>query len=198
MNNLNLIYDSIESYIKILEEKQRESIKNGIERMKKRLESPETSAVEVRFLPERIKSAENSIERDIFFWKLTLKYKLFTSLTTYIQETDIISDVTLDRNVKGLEITCNVTRDGVTHSFNTRAIEAGGYDVQCFHYRYITKTTLPKTEDKKTNKLFKLNEELDKMEYYLNVSTQLNNGNNINHYNRLIEGIKNKIELLKK
>jgi hypothetical protein len=197
MNNLNLIYDSIESYIKILEEKQRESIKNNIERMKKRLESPEASAVEVRFLPERIKSAEDSIERDIFFWKLGLKYKLFVSLTTYIQETDIISDVTLDRNVKGLEITCNVTRDGVAHSFNTRAIEAGGYDIQCFHYRYITKTTLPKTEDKKTNKLFKLNEELDKMEYYLNVSTQLNNVNNINHYNRLIEGIKNKIELLK-
>ena len=77
MNNLNLIYDSIESYVKILEEKQRESIKNNIERMKKRLESPEASAVEVRFLPERIKREEDSIERDIFFWKLTLKYKLF-------------------------------------------------------------------------------------------------------------------------
>ena len=198
MNNLNLIYDNITSYVTILEVKQRESINNKINQMRKKLESPNISKAELRFLPERIEREENSIERDIFFWKLGLKYKLFNSLVNYIQETDIITEIKLTKNVKGLEIDCNVTRDGVTHKFNTRAIEAGGYEVQCFHYRYITKTSLTKTEDKKALKVFKLNEELDKMEYYLNVSTQKNNTNNVNHYTRQIESIKNKIEKLKK
>ena len=198
MNNLNLIYDNITSYVTILEVKQRESINNKISQMRKKLESPNISKAELRFLPERIEREENSIERDIFFWKLGLKYKLFNSLVNYIQETDIITEIKLTKNFKGLEIDCNVTRDGVTHKFNTRAIEAGGYEVQCFHYRYITKTSLTKTEDKKASKVFKLNEELDKTEYYLNVSTQKNNTNNVNHYTRQIESIKNKIEKLKK
>lgn len=198
MNNLNLIYDNITSYVTILESKQRESINNKISQMRKKLESPNISKAELRFLPERIEREENSIERDIFFWKLGLKYKLFNSLVNYIQETDIITEIKLTKNVKGLEIDCNVTRDGVTHKFNTRAIEAGGYEVQCFHYRYITKTSLTKTEDKKASKVFKLNEELDKMEYYLNIATQNNNSNNVNHYTRQIESIKNKIEKLKK
>ena len=194
MNNLNLIYDNITSYVSILESKERESIHNKINNMKKRLELPNIPSNELRFLPDRIKQLETSIERDIYFWKLGLKYKLFNSLANYIQETDIITEIKLTKSVKGLEINCNVTRDGVTYEFNTRAIEAGGYDIQCFHYRYITKTSLPKTEDKTISKIFKLNEELSKMEYYLNVSTQKNNTNNINHYTRQIESIKNKIE----
>ena len=198
MNNLNLIYDNITSYVSILESKERESIHNKINNMKKRLELPNIPSNELRFLPDRIKQLETSIERDIYFWKLGLKYKLFNSLANYIQETDLISEIKLTKSVKGLEINCNVTRDGVTYEFNTRAIEAGGYDIQCFHYRYITKTSLPKTEDKTISKIFKLNEELSKMEYYLNVSTQKNNTNNINHYTRQIESIKNKIEKLKK
>lgn len=198
MNNLNLIYDNITSYVSILESKERESIHNKINNMKKRLELPNIPSNELRFLPDRIKQLETSLERDIYFWKLGLKYKLFNSLANYIQETDIITEIKLTKSVKGLEINCNVTRDGVTYEFNTRAIEAGGYDIQCFHYRYITKTSLPKTEDKTISKIFKLNEELNKMEYYLNVSTQKNNTNNINHYTRQIESIKNKIEKLKK
>lgn len=198
MNNLNLIYDNITSYVSILESKERESIHNKINNMKKKLESPNIPSNELRFLPDRIKQLETSIERDIFFWKLGLKYKLFNSLANYIQETDIITEIKLTKSVKGLEINCNVTRDGVTYEFNTRAIEAGGYDIQCFHYRYITKTSLPKTEDKTISKIFKLNEELSRMEYYLNISTQKNNTNNINHYTRQIESIKNKIEKLKK
>lgn len=198
MNNLNLIYDNITSYVSILESKERESIHNKINNMKKRLELPNIPSNELRFLPDRIKQLETSLERDIYFWKLGLKYKLFNSLANYIQETDIITEIKLTKSVKGLEINCNVTRDGVTYEFNTRAIEAGGYDIQCFHYRYITKTSLPKTEDKTISKIFKLNEELSKMEYYLNVSTQKNNTNNINHYTRQIESIKNKIEKLKK
>lgn len=198
MNNLNLIYDNITSYVSILESKERESIHNKINNMKKRLELPNIPSNELRFLPDRIKQLETSLERDIYFWKLGLKYKLFNSLANYIQETDVITEIKLTKSVKGLEINCNVTRDGVTYEFNTRAIEAGGYDIQCFHYRYITKTSLPKTEDKTISKIFKLNEELSKMEYYLNVSTQKNNTNNINHYTRQIESIKNKIEKLKK
>lgn len=198
MNNLNLIYDNITSYVSILESKERESIHNKINNMKKRLELPNIPSNELRFLPDRIKQLETSLERDIYFWKLGLKYKLFNSLANYIQETDVITEIKLTKSVKGLEINCNVTRDGVTYEFNTRAIEAGGYDIQCFHYRYITKTSLPKTEDKTISKIFKLNEELNKMEYYLNVSTQKNNTNNINHYTRQIESIKNKIEKLKK
>ena len=198
MNNLNLIYDNITSYVTILEVKERESIHNKINNMKKRLETPNIPKFDLRFLPERIKQLETSIERDIYFWKLGLKFKLFNSLANYIQETDVITEIKLTKSVKGLEINCNVTRDGVTYEFNTRAIEAGGYDIQCFHYRYITKTSLPKTEDKTISKIFKLNEELSKIEYYLNVSTQKNNTNNINHYTRQIELIKNKIEKLKK
>lgn len=197
MNNLNLIYDNITSYVSILESKERESIHNKINNMKKRLELPNIPSNELRFLPDRIKQLETSLERDIYFWKLGLKYKLFNSLANYIQETDIITEIKLTKSVKGLEINCNVTRDGVTYEFNTRAIEAGGYDIQCFHYRYITKTSLPKTEDKTISKIFKLNEELNKMEYYLNVSTQKNNTNNINHYTRQIESIKSKIEKLR-
>ena len=73
MNNLNLIYDNITSYVTILEVKQRESINNKISQMRKKLESPNISKAELRFLPERIEREENSIERDIF---LEIRFKI--------------------------------------------------------------------------------------------------------------------------
>jgi len=71
-------------------------------------------------------------------------YNLVKSMYNYIEKTDTLffADTAYVRT--GFVLTAMVVRDGQSFDLNTNVIVAGGYNVQCAHYRYITKTQLPR------------------------------------------------------
>ncbi len=104
---------------------------------------------------------------------LYLIFDLVKSIEKYTKPTDKLVDLRTHYSNKGnLEIDSEIKRDGVLHDFSTEVIIAGGYNIQKAHYRYITKTTLPKTNNselttfysekiKKLNKKEKLQKEVE-------------------------------------
>jgi hypothetical protein len=69
--------------------------------------------------------------------------KLFSSVSTYIKSGDTLIDSTYRSTAKGFTISCKVHRDNQEYYFDTDCIYAGGYNIQCLHFRYIVKTKLP-------------------------------------------------------
>ena len=111
----------------------------------------------------------------------TLLYLIFDmvkSIEKYTKSSDKLIDLRTRYSNKGnLEIYAEIQRDEVFYPFCTEFIIAGGYNIQKSHYRYITKTTLPQTNNseltniyaekiKKLNKTEKLQKEI---EYYKNI-----------------------------
>lgn len=78
--------------------------------------------------------------------KLGLIYDMVSSIEKFTKPTDKLISINTFRGAKGsLEISAQIQRDEIVYPFNTEVIYAGGYNIQRLHYRYITKTTLPKT-----------------------------------------------------
>lgn len=69
--------------------------------------------------------------------------KLFSAVSKYIQSGDILLNSTYLATPKGFTISCKVSRDNQEYYFDTDCIYAGGYNIQCLHFRYIVKTKLP-------------------------------------------------------
>lgn len=69
------------------------------------------------------------------------KWKLFNSVNKYLSELDIISfkkNYARSSN-QGFQGSWSITlKDGTKKVFSTESIGAGGYNIQSFHYRYIT------------------------------------------------------------
>jgi hypothetical protein len=76
--------------------------------------------------------------------RLSLVIDLMKALQNYILPTDELEQMNWYEGVKGIEIHARINRSGETHHFMTEAITAGGYNIQRFHYRYITKTKMPR------------------------------------------------------
>ena len=105
--------------------------------------------------------------------KLNLTYDLVKSIETYTLPTDTLISFSSYTSVKGnIEISAKIGRGEDTFYLTTEAIYAGGYNIQKLHYRYITKTNLPRTKSdtvakiyaekiKKMTKLQKLNLEIE-------------------------------------
>lgn len=105
--------------------------------------------------------------------KLNLTYDLVKSIETYTLPTDTLISFSSYTSVKGnIEINAKIGRGEDTFYLTTEAIYAGGYNIQKLHYRYITKTNLPRTKSdtvakiyaekiKKMTKLQKLNLEIE-------------------------------------
>lgn len=69
-----------------------------------------------------------------------MTWKLISSMEKNLLPTDtIVSDIFVDRTSKGFGIDFNFIREGQKNNFHTETIDAGGYNIQCFHFRYITK-----------------------------------------------------------
>lgn len=108
--------------------------------------------------------------------RLTIIYDLLRSIENYTEPTDTLLSIEPRFSGKGvIEIYGRIQRGDESYFFETEAIIAGGHNIQRLHYRYITKTTLPKTgrnektaeylaEIKKLSKLEKLNQEIRKWE----------------------------------
>ena len=169
MKNLQLLFDSLKDYLSELEIKERQKYLDGFVRYQNFIDSNKSKGIakyKIDMDVRRLESRKAYLERDIYFWRLNVKYKLFNSLSKYISDGDVISNIYLMNGTKGLQISCQVVRDGDIYYFVTECISAGGYDVQCFHFRYITKTNLPKNEASKVLvKKFKKMEEEERMEY---------------------------------
>lgn len=78
--------------------------------------------------------------------RLSLVYDLVRALEVYILPGDEIVRMRYSGSPKGsIVISGIIDRGGVEHDITTEVIYAGGYNIQKLHYRYITKTTLPKS-----------------------------------------------------
>jgi hypothetical protein len=104
--------------------------------------------------------------------RLNIIWDMVKSIETYTAPTDKLITVSSSISPKGnLEIFAQIQRGDQVYSFNTEVIYAGGHNIQRLHYRYITKTSLPKTGNsavsnqyrdriKKLSKLEKLNQDI--------------------------------------
>jgi hypothetical protein len=87
--------------------------------------------------------------------RLGVTSDLVKAVEKYTSPSDTLLSMEVSTSVKGnLEIIAEIKRDGVTYRFSTEAIYAGGYNIQRLHYRYITKTNLPKTGASTITKIY--------------------------------------------
>lgn len=74
-------------------------------------------------------------------YRAMMSTKLERSILKYVTDNFVeVKNITLDTGINGFEVRC-ILKDkaGFTYSMYTKAIDAGGHHIQCFHYRYITK-----------------------------------------------------------
>lgn len=118
---------------------------------------------------------EKFTERDQKYLELVLVHNLVKSLGKYTKSTDIPKDLNSSVHKGSIEISGKIERDGQEYPFRTESIYAGGHSIQSLHIRYITKTTLPQSEESKSvekelsDKIAKLSKQqkLEKeIEYY--------------------------------
>lgn len=104
--------------------------------------------------------------------RMTIIHDMVRAIEVYTQPTDELIDVKSYISIKGnLEIVAKIKRDDKVYNFTTEVIYAGGHNIQRLHYRYITKTDLPRTNNssiadeyrkkiKKLSKIQKLNSQI--------------------------------------
>ena len=80
--------------------------------------------------------------------EMTLIYDLVRSIGSYTQDSDEVVSFETGISMKGnFELVGTIKRDGQDHRFSTEVIIADGM-INRAHYRYITKTSLPKVASK--------------------------------------------------
>ena len=79
---------------------------------------------------------------------------LLRSIEGYTNPTDKLISIEATPNKGVIIISCVIEREGKQHFLNTEVIYAGGYNIQQLHYRYITKTNLPKTGNNTVTKQY--------------------------------------------
>ena len=73
-------------------------------------------------------------------YKINQIWKLTQSMMKHLTDKDSLSsDVRISKTPKGFCVEFQYLNDGQLFNYQTDAIEAGGHNIQCFHYRYITK-----------------------------------------------------------
>jgi hypothetical protein len=84
--------------------------------------------------------------RGLMLCRLHILSDLSKSIEKYTANGDKLISIGSSVSNKGnLEIVAMIERDGRVYRLETEVIYAGGYNIQRLHYRYITKTKLPKT-----------------------------------------------------
>lgn len=106
--------------------------------------------------------------------RLNIIFDMVKAIETYTLQTDSLVSVSSAISAKGnLEIFAQIQRGEQVYPFTTEVIYAGGYNIQRLHYRYITKTSIPSTNNrqvtaeyadkiKKLTKLEKINLEIQR------------------------------------
>lgn len=101
-------------------------------------------------------------ERDEEIYRLKLTIPVMKSIRTYLNDEDTFENVKVKERTDIVQISGIINREGKKYRYETRIIIAGGYHIQCAHYRYITVSNLPKNNDNTQvedlkNKIKKLN-----------------------------------------
>ena len=79
---------------------------------------------------------------EIELYSLGLQIDALKAFGRYILETDAIEVKKISVDAETIVFEVSVTRDGKTEMIVAEVITAGGYNIQCFHLRYILKTNL--------------------------------------------------------
>lgn len=88
--------------------------------------------------------------------RLTLIYDFVKSVEKYTKPDDVLVDLNYHVSIKNnLTIDIVIERDDQKYKLTTDAVYAGGHNIQRLHYRYITKTKLPVTHNKKITDEYK-------------------------------------------
>jgi hypothetical protein len=84
-------------------------------------------------------------EYDEVLYRLSITRDMVNSFETYAAPTDKLIQIDGTGSPKGtIKIKAKIRRDDQDYYFSTDVIYAGGYNIQRLHYRYITKSELPK------------------------------------------------------
>lgn len=138
---------------------------NLIDTILKELDSDITKMVDVI---EAVYKKENLpfTDFDRKLMRLNVTYDMLKSIEKYTLPTDTV--VSIESGVArngSMKITSTIQRNTNNHTLDTEAILAGGYNIQRLHYRYITKTNLPKTNNNsKSNEYAAKIKQLSKLE----------------------------------
>ena len=80
--------------------------------------------------------------------RLNVVFDMLKSIEKYTLPTDKLVKITSSVARNGsMKISSTINRDGNDYYLSTDAILAGGYNIQRLHYRYLTNTSLPKTNN---------------------------------------------------
>jgi hypothetical protein len=114
-----------------------------------------------------VKHSKLPTELDIEDFKLDISYNLLKTLESYILPTDELIEIIFNYQ-NTIEVTIIINRDGENYYLTTDMVLAGGHNIQSLHYRYLTKTKLPKinkdflNKQKQDLKTKKNNEKIEK------------------------------------
>jgi hypothetical protein len=129
------------------------------------------------------KFEQDMTEYDEKMYRLTITYNLIRSFEIYALPTDTLQSLTSSGAANGtITLYATIQRGETTYPFETDVIYAGGYNIQRLHYRYITKTKLPREgkeliakeysdKIKKLSKAEKLNAEILSIEARIKANT---------------------------
>jgi hypothetical protein len=130
------------------------------------------SVIEAVYKKQNLKFTE--LDRELT--RLNVIFDMLKSIEKYTLPTDKLVKITSSVARNGsIKISSTINRDGKDYYLSTDAILAGGYNIQRLHYRYLTNTSLPKTNNntvtseyqdkiKKMSKAEKLNLEIKNWE----------------------------------
>jgi hypothetical protein len=144
--------------------------------------------IEAAYIKDEVKFTQ--YDRELY--RLELTADLVRSIEIYTQPTDVLISITPNRSNKGnIEIFGQIQRGEKLYFLETEVILAGGHNIQRLHYRYITKTTLPKTGNSELTKVYsdkikklrgaeKINSEISQIEHHIEkIDDYLASTNNI-------------------
>ena len=109
-----------------------------------KLTEPLLNKIIIKLKQDALNKLESFTSYDEEFIKLSYRYDLIKALSSYILKTDYFKFVNVNSFIDKFEIKSVIIRNGIEYAFNTDIIDAGGYNIQRYHYRYIVKTKLPK------------------------------------------------------
>jgi hypothetical protein len=192
--------NKIKTYSQFINESKQNNIINVI------LDALEPTIIEMvasteKWFIETFKQEFTKYDREIA--RINLIYDMVKSIESYTMPSDVLISLNVSKSVKGnIEINSQIQREGITYSFLTEAIYAGGHNIQRLHYRYIVKTNLPKTgateitkeyseKIKKMSKLEKLNKEIQDYELRFKRATEEAEANSKLSDTEIIQTIKN-------
>lgn len=132
---------------------------------------------------EELKLTEFEVE----MIRLQLIADMLKSFEKYTDPSDKLVTIRASRGRKGIEIMAVIERNGETYDYYTEAIAAGGYNIQSFHYRYLTKTKLRSSARQSDPLSLKYIQELKKMTKVEKINYEIKN------FERTIEDINAKL-----